>query len=174
MLSLTHLPLGPHICISKLTILDSDNGLSPGQRQAIIWTNAGILLIEFLGTYFSEILIEIHTISFMKMHLKMSSAKRRPFCPGEDELKLYTMAADAGAVCCQRFSSALFWQCCWLNLGAVSALCLLDVIKDREMYCFFTCRWIYNVKVFFSIVLTMLLVELGGSFSFMCVGLYKR
>ena len=30
---------------SKLTITGSDNGLSPGRRQAIIWTNDGILLI---------------------------------------------------------------------------------------------------------------------------------
>ena len=69
-----------HICVSKLTIISSDNGLSPGRRQAIIWTNAGILSIEPLGTNFSEILIEIHTFSFKKMHLKMSSGKWRPFC----------------------------------------------------------------------------------------------
>ena len=43
------------MCVSKQTIIDSDNGLSPGRRQAIIWTNAGILLIETLGTNFSEI-----------------------------------------------------------------------------------------------------------------------
>ena len=48
-----------HICINKLTIIGSDNGLSPGRRQAIIWTNDGILLIGPLGTNFSEILIEI-------------------------------------------------------------------------------------------------------------------
>ena len=30
----------PSICVSKLTIIISDNGLSPGRRQAIIWTNA--------------------------------------------------------------------------------------------------------------------------------------
>ena len=48
-----------HICINKLTIIGSDNGLSPGRRKAIIWTNAGILLIGPLGTNFSEILIEI-------------------------------------------------------------------------------------------------------------------
>ena len=42
-----------------VTIIGSDNGLSPGRRQAIIWTKAGILLIEPLGTNFSEILIEI-------------------------------------------------------------------------------------------------------------------
>ena len=45
------------ICVSKLTIIGSDNGLSSGWRQAIIWTNAGILLIWTLGTDFSEILI---------------------------------------------------------------------------------------------------------------------
>ena len=68
-----------YICVVKLTIIVSDNGLSPGRRQAIIWTNAGILLIGPLGTYFSGILIEIHTFWFKKMHLKMSSAKWRPF-----------------------------------------------------------------------------------------------
>ena len=41
-----------HICVSKLTIIGSDNGLSPGRRQTIIWTNAGILIIGSLGTNF--------------------------------------------------------------------------------------------------------------------------
>ena len=68
-----------HICVVKLTIIGSDNGLSPGRRQAIICTNAGILLIGPLGTNFIEILIGIQTFSFKKMHLKMSSAKWRPF-----------------------------------------------------------------------------------------------
>ena len=61
-----------HICVSNLTIIGSDNGLSPGQRQAIILTNAGILLIGPLGTNFNEILIKIHTFSFKKMKLKCS------------------------------------------------------------------------------------------------------
>ena len=69
---LTHWGQVTHICVSKLSILGSDNGLSPDRRQAIIWTNAGILLIWPLGTNFSEILIAINTFSFMKMHLKMS------------------------------------------------------------------------------------------------------
>ena len=71
-----------HICVSKLTITGSDNGLSPDRRQAIIWTNDGILLIRSLGTNFSEISIGIQTFYFKKMHLKMSSAKWRPFCLG--------------------------------------------------------------------------------------------
>ena len=53
-----------HICVSKLTIIGSDNGLSPGRRQAIIWTNAGILLIWTLGTNFIEIWIGILSFSF--------------------------------------------------------------------------------------------------------------
>ena len=68
-----------HICIDKLTIIGSDNGLSPGLSQAIIWTIAGILLIGPLGTNFSEILIKIITFSFKKMPLKVSSAKWRQF-----------------------------------------------------------------------------------------------
>ena len=79
---LTHWGQVTHICVSELTIIGSDNGLSPGRRQAIIWTNDGILLIRPLGTNFSEILFGIQTFSFNKMHLKMSSAKWRPFCLG--------------------------------------------------------------------------------------------
>ena len=41
------------------TIIGSDNGLSPARRQAIIWANAGILLIGPFETNFGEILIEI-------------------------------------------------------------------------------------------------------------------
>ena len=67
---LTHWGRVTQICISKLTIIGSDNGLSTGRRQAIIWTNAGILLIGPLGTNFIGILIGIHTFSFEKMHLK--------------------------------------------------------------------------------------------------------
>ena len=56
-----------------------DNGLPPGWHQAIIWTNAGILLIGPLGTNFSEFMIGSHTLSFKKMHLKISSTKWHPF-----------------------------------------------------------------------------------------------
>ena len=52
------------------------------RRQAIIWTNAVISLTRTLVTNFSEILSEIHAFSFKKMHLKMPSAKWRPFCLG--------------------------------------------------------------------------------------------
>ena len=69
---LTHWARVTHICVSKLTIIGSDNGLSPERRQAIILTNATILLIGTLGTNFSEILIETSIFSFKKKHLKAS------------------------------------------------------------------------------------------------------
>ena len=93
---LTHWGRVTHICVGKITIIGSDNGLSPERRQAMIWTNAGILLIGPLRTNFSEIFIGIQTFSFKKMHLKMSSAKLRPFCLGLNvltHLPLETMAA---------------------------------------------------------------------------------
>ena len=85
--------LGPSeafVCVSKLNTIGSDNGLSPTRRQAIIWTNAGILSIRPLRTNFSEIFIEVYTFSFKKlMHSKMSSGKWRPFCLGLNILRHY-------------------------------------------------------------------------------------
>ena len=68
--------------VGDLTIFGSDNGLAPVRQQAIIWTNPGILLNGPLGTNFSEHLIKNATLSFKKMRLKVSSAKRWPFCLG--------------------------------------------------------------------------------------------
>ena len=66
------------MCVVELAIIGPDNSLSPGQYslspgqcQAIIWTNAGILLIGPLETNFIEISIGIQTFSFKKMHLKL-------------------------------------------------------------------------------------------------------
>ena len=50
---LTHWGREMHICVGNVTTTDSDNGLSPGRRQAIIWTNSGLLLIGPFGTYFN-------------------------------------------------------------------------------------------------------------------------
>ena len=87
---LTHWGRVTHICVGILTIIRSDNGLSPARRQTIIWTNAGILLIGPLGTNFIDSLIETRTFPFSKMYLKMASAKWRPFCLGLNVLKQHT------------------------------------------------------------------------------------
>ena len=95
---LTHWGRVMHICVGKLTIIGSDNGLSPQRRQTIIWTNAGMLLIGTLGTNFSEILIEIQTFSLKKICLKTSSAKWRPSCLGLNELKQNRHNSTANAL----------------------------------------------------------------------------
>ena len=87
-IKLTHWGRVAHMCVSNPIIIGSDNGLSPSRRQAIIETNAGILIIRPLGTNFREILIEVHIFSFKKMHFKWSSGKWRPFCPGLKVLRL--------------------------------------------------------------------------------------
>ena len=102
---LTHWGRVTHICVSKLITIGSDNGLSPGRRQAIIWTNAGILLIGTLGTNFSEILSEIHIFSFKEMHLKMSSGRWRPFCLGLNEL--ITVFRYGLVVCLMRYQAII-------------------------------------------------------------------
>ena len=92
---LTHWGQVTHICVSKLTVIDLDNGLSPGWRQAIIWANTGILLIGLLGKNFNEFFIKIHTFSFKKIHLKMLSGKWRPFCLGLNVLMLLCARVSA-------------------------------------------------------------------------------
>ena len=53
---LTHWGRVTHItiCVSELTTIGSDNGMSPDRRQAIIWTNVGILWIRSLETKFRK------------------------------------------------------------------------------------------------------------------------
>ena len=72
------------MCVCKLTIIGSDNGLSPRRHQAIIWTNAGILLIGPLGTKFSEILVKILSFiqenAFEKVVCEMAAILSRPQC----------------------------------------------------------------------------------------------
>ena len=123
---LTHWGRLTHICVIKVTVIGSDNGLSPDRHQAIIWTNAEKWLIGPLGTNFDEILIKIHTFSFKKIHLKMSSGKWRPFCLSlnvltaichrlhvRELLKLWKLWFSFNTICV-----ALFWvkiTCIWLS-----------------------------------------------------------
>ena len=96
-----------HICVSKLTIIGPNNGLSPGRCQAIIWTNVGILSIGPLGTNFSEILIWIETFSLKKMLLKLSSGKWRPFCLGLNVL------IQSITCCCNNSCNFPIWSGDW-------------------------------------------------------------
>ena len=97
---LTHWGRVTHICVGNEAIIGSDNGLSPGRRQAIIWTNVGMLLIGPLGTNFSESLIEIRKFPFKKMHLKTSSAKWRPFWLDLNVLTSWVMSTKRRPIIC--------------------------------------------------------------------------
>ena len=80
----THFPWCHIYAFVNWVSIGSDNGLSPIERQAIIWTNAELWWIRPPETNFSEIWINIQNIPFMKVHLKISSSKWRPFCPRGD------------------------------------------------------------------------------------------
>ena len=145
---LNSLSLVKHICVSKLTIIGSNNGLSPGRRQAIIWTIAGIFLIGPMGTNFSKILIEIHTFSFMKMHLKMSSGKWRLFClclnmlsvrkNGNDSTKTFKLnnvkkdPAELMAIWWEGFRKCFYWKVWVSHLYAVR----INSLWLRDAYIF--------------------------------------
>ena len=90
----TYRALVPHRCISELDSICSGNGLLPIQCQVITWTNVDFLSVGPLGINLSEIQSKIQDFSFMKMHLKMLSAKWRTFCPGEDELILQVLVLN--------------------------------------------------------------------------------
>ena len=82
---LTHWGRVTHICVGNLAVIGSDNGLSPGRRQAIIWTNNGMLLIGPLGTNFSEISIEYSNIfiqdnAFESVVCETAAILSRPQC----------------------------------------------------------------------------------------------
>ena len=71
------------ICVNKLTIIGSDNGLPPDWCQAIIWTNAGTLSIGPSGTNFSEISIKflnsfIQETAFERVVCDMAAILSRP------------------------------------------------------------------------------------------------
>ena len=72
----------------KIISIGSDNRLSLGQCQVIIWIIAEILLIGPLGTNFNEISIEIQTFSLNKICLKMTFAQYGLFCLGLNVLTL--------------------------------------------------------------------------------------
>ena len=62
-------------------------------------TLAGLLSIGPSGTNISDILIKIQKFSFTEMHLKISSAKWRPFYPGDGSK--YTHLHTVPVVSCQ-------------------------------------------------------------------------
>ena len=134
--ALTHWGRVTHIGVITLIIIGSDNGLSPSRRQAIIWTDDRILLIRTFRTYFSEIVSEIHTFSFKKMHFKMSSGKWRPPCLGLNVLRridsppcllcMYIYKHETNTVRMMVRSKPTTWECMHVNRT-------LDIYQDSVL-----------------------------------------
>ena len=117
------------ICVSKLTTIGSDNSSSPGRRQAIIWTNATILLIGSLGTNFNNILIKIPKVSFKKMRSKGPSAKWLPCCRS---LNVLTFSSSLSLV----VSSWYDYKCqlLWMKQWPVCSRMCLELVKSGWLY----------------------------------------
>ena len=77
--ALTHWGRATHTCVSKLTIIDPDNCLTPDRHQAIIWINSGILFIRTLGSNFGEIDIYIFLFWFY-YQFSLGSSERFTKC----------------------------------------------------------------------------------------------
>ena len=137
----THRGQVTHVCVSKITINGSNNGLSPGRREAIFSTTAGILLIGPQGTNFSEILIENHTFSFQKIHLKMLSGKWRPFCFGLNVLMCPCVMHDTGntdrpVTAIQHTDQGLpscLWSHWWLDFVAAHTFLYWQFITNKRL-----------------------------------------
>ena len=82
------------ICVSILTTIGSDNGLSPRRCLTIIhYLNQCWNIVNWThGNKLQWNLIAIQTFSFRKMYLQMSSAKWRPFCLSLDVLRQRTLS----------------------------------------------------------------------------------
>ena len=116
------------ICVSKITIIGWDNGLSPDRRQAMIWTSAGILLVGPLGPSFSWILIEIDIFSFKKMHLEISFGKWRPFCLGHIMLMVICRSTHTVSYIFVKVPDT-----CPFYISNTSSTTVINVIKHLKM-----------------------------------------
>ena len=97
-----------HICVSKIIIIGSDNGLSPvawlvpshclNQCCIVNWTLGNKLQLNLN-----------RNLAFKKMYSKMSSGKRRPFCLGLNVLSR-PESDYVGYICIARLACVLNTQ----------------------------------------------------------------
>ena len=106
----THWGRMTHICIGNLTIID--------WCQAIIWTNAGILLIGPLKTNFSEIFAEIITFSkenlFESVVCEMAAILSRPQC--FNKIDCNSVGVWYSPASCDHLATfkVMYWSLKWL------------------------------------------------------------
>ena len=114
--------------------IGSGNGLSLVRRQAITWTNDGLLSIGLLETNVSEIWIGILSFSFNKFIWKCRLPEWWWFCPGGDEL---TKKWNVDMTEMNKFDMYCYLSCIhvlWFVRISYNSACLISVqIKDYHI-----------------------------------------
>ena len=150
------------ICISNLSIIHSDNGLSPGQCRDIIWTNAGTMLIGKLGTNFNEIISKTHKFSFKKMHLKILSVKWQPFCFG---LNVLTPTKGCGNMGYWPRTHLKLKTCVFPLIVAQLSDCLEILYRAWQWHCHALCKiskWLGNWNGCYELIKFLSKLSFGG------------
>ena len=108
-----------YVCVGDFTIIGWINGLSPGRRQAIIWTNAGILLIGPIGTNFDEIFFEIQVFlqenEFENVLCDMVAILSRPSC-----VKLVLQEYFSFSTRRFNYKHYHYWNTCWQHINPIN------------------------------------------------------
>ena len=127
---------GKHICLYgsvNWAIIGSCNGLSLIRRQAITWTNAGLLSIGLLGTNFN----------IWKCIWKCHLPKWRLFCQGRDELRDPTLVIIA-CVLHVNHQQAQHWlesyRCFSMSRRHLNDICRFFPVQMFLHFCM-VCRW---------------------------------
>ena len=144
-----------HKCVSTLAIPDSSNDLLPIRRQAIIWTNAGILLFGSLGTNFSEMLFEIQTFTFKKVNTKMLSVKWRPFCLRLNMLENMSFRGMTSFSWDRKHSLVLTCRAiflCYSNISNICKICLIENLLLHTKRLFQDTWWRHHMETFSAIL----------------------
>ena len=92
--TLTHLHLVPHICVEELDKHWFRWWLVAYSAPSHFMNKFPLIVNWTLRNKVQWNLNQIQNFSFMKMRLKMSSGKWRPFCPAEDDLKDATQISN--------------------------------------------------------------------------------
>ena len=117
-------PSDTNICAGNTIIIGSDNGLSSGWHQALIWTNAGIRLIGPLETNFNEISIKMLTIFHSNKCIWMGRLRNSGHFVSATmcyELALYSCWARTWSSLCLQMAQI------WVNIGPDNGL-----LPDRD------------------------------------------
>ena len=138
--SSTHWGRVTHIYVSKIIIIGSDNGLLLGRRQAIIWTNAEILLIGPLGINFSDILIEINILfiqgnAFENVVYKKASISSQPQWVNNNLAPGSGLALNRWLVTIWTNDGPVYWHICVTRQYSTYASFYICITVDITIAC---------------------------------------